>query len=68
MKLNKIFANYFTCLFDQSLFIFSTGIKLQGEKKNIQKKNKTNPFNTGSQKNRFLYERKKKRSEPQSSP
>lgn len=37
MKLNKIFANYFTCLFDQSLFIFSTGIKLQGEKKNIQR-------------------------------
>lgn len=38
MKLNKIFANYFTCLFDQSLFIFSTGIKLQGEKKKTYKK------------------------------
>ena len=48
----------------------STGIKLQGGKHthtHIQKKNKTNPFNAGSYKNRFLNERKKKKSEPQSS-
>lgn len=61
INLNKIFANYSTSLFGQTLFTFNKGIKVRDWEKQAKKRKKKYFSTQDLGKTGFLYERKKEK-------